>query len=81
MGTDNAQSTDSAGTVNSIEHIGKVAGMIWHHLESGGAIPVNRLVKEIDAPRDAVMQGMGWLAREGKIRFAERQRSRWIELA
>ncbi|MGQ0635602.1 MAG: winged helix-turn-helix domain-containing protein [Planctomycetaceae bacterium] len=61
--------------------IGNVAGTIWQYLESQGPVTLSRLAKEIDAPRDAVMQGVGWLAREGKIRFDETPRSKLIALA
>ena len=61
--------------------IGSVAGMIWHFLDVHGPVTLSKLAKEIDAPRDAVMQGVGWLAREGKIRFDETPRSRTITLA
>jgi hypothetical protein len=40
---------------------------------------VSRLVKEIDAPRDIVMQALGWLAREDKIDI-EDGRSRVVSL-
>jgi hypothetical protein len=60
--------------------IGSVAGMIWQYLDSHGPVALSRLAKEIDAPRDAVMQGVGWLAREGKIRFDETPRSKVVAL-
>ena len=60
--------------------IGSVAGMIWHYLDLHGPVTMSKLVKEVEAPRDAVMQGVGWLAREGKIRFDETPRSRLISL-
>jgi hypothetical protein len=54
--------------------------MVWQHLDQNGAVTLSKLVKEIDAPRDQVMQGIGWLAREGKIRFDETSRSKVISL-
>jgi hypothetical protein len=39
-----------------------------------------KLAKEIDAPRDVVMQAVGWLAREGKVMIIEGSRGRSIEL-
>jgi hypothetical protein len=63
-----------------IAAIGSVAGLIWNFLEANGPVPVSRLVKDIDAPRDVVMQGVGWLAREGKVRFEESSRRRLIAL-
>jgi hypothetical protein len=65
---------------NEISKIGAAAGMVWQHLDQNGAVTLSKLVKEIDAPRDQVMQGIGWLAREGKIRFDETSRSKVISL-
>ena len=50
-----------------VEQIGEVAGAIWHLLDEAGPLPLTQIVKEIDAPRDIVMQGIGWLAREDKL--------------
>ncbi|HEY3965467.1 MAG TPA: winged helix-turn-helix domain-containing protein [Planctomycetaceae bacterium] len=66
--------------INEIENIGAAAGLIWHYLDVNGPVTLTRLAKEIDAPRDHVMQGVGWLAREGKIRFEETARSKVIAL-
>ena len=33
-----------------------------------------------DAPRDVVMQGLGWLAREDKVNIEEEARSRVVSL-
>jgi hypothetical protein len=65
---------------NEIENIGAAAGLIWHYLEGNGPVTLSKLTKELDAPRDQVMQGVGWLAREGKIRFEETARSKAIAL-
>jgi len=69
-------------TVDSeVCNIGAAAGLIWNFLDQNGPVTLTRLAKEIDAPRDQVMQGVGWLAREGKIRFDETPRSKVIALA
>jgi hypothetical protein len=69
-------------TVDSeVSNIGAAAGLIWNYLDQNGPVTLTRLAKEIDAPRDQVMQGVGWLAREGKIRFDETPRSKVIALA
>lgn len=62
-------------------NIGVVAGMIWQYLDLNGPVTVSKLAKDVDAPRDLVMQGIGWLAREDKLRFEETPRSRLIRLA
>jgi hypothetical protein len=66
---------------NEVSNIGGIAGLIWNYLDQNGSVTLTRLAKEIDAPRDQVMQGVGWLAREGKIRFDETPRSKVIALA
>lgn len=63
-----------------ISNIGSVAGMIWNYLTMNGPVTLSRLAKDIEAPRDVVMQGVGWLAREGKVRFDETPRSKVISL-
>ena len=61
-----------------IEQIGETAGQIWNVLAQEGPQPIAKLVKQVDAPKDVVMQGIGWLAREGKIAIDEESRSRRI---
>lgn len=60
--------------------IGETAGMIWHTLNSQGAMSLAKLVKSIDAPRDLIMQGIGWLAREDKLEIEETNRGRVVSL-
>ena len=37
-------------------------------------IAAKQIIKEIDAPRDQIMQSIGWLAREGKLTIREEGR-------
>ncbi len=60
--------------------IGEVAGAVWHTLAEGGPTTLTKLAKNVDAPRDVVMQAIGWLAREGKVEIAETGRKRSISL-
>jgi len=69
----------SALEVCCVAHIGETAGAIWKALADKGPLTTARLVKEIDAPRDVVMQALGWLAREDKIDI-EDGRTRTISL-
>jgi hypothetical protein len=39
-----------------------------------------KLLKQIDAPRDVVMQAVGWLAREDKVSLEEKNRARIVLL-
>jgi len=60
--------------------IGETAGFVWHALEKGGPMTFAQLAKNVGAPRDVVMQAIGWLAREGKIEVEETGRTRVVSL-
>lgn len=66
-------------TMNGVAQIGETAGQIWHALNTKGTLTIAKLVKEVDAPRDTVMQALGWLAREDKITIDD-GRSRTVSL-
>lgn len=68
-------------SVSLIDQIGETAGEVWHKLLEHGQLTFTQLAKEVDAPRDRVMQAVGWLAREDKIRIEEQPRRRVISLA
>lgn len=59
--------------------IGDTAGQVWHVLSSGPQTVAN-LKKAIDAPSDLVLAAIGWLAREGKLKFDSSGRSVTISL-
>ncbi len=63
-----------------IEQIGAIAGTVWETLSKDGEMTLTALGKEIDAPRDVVMQAVGWLAREGKINIQRTGQKRIISL-
>ena len=63
---------------SAVEQIGETAGQIWHFLHEHGSCSITQLVKEVDAPRDVVMQGLGWLAREDKLSIEEDSRGKKI---
>ena len=54
-----------------ITEIGIVAGEIWHFLDQGGEVELNKLVTGIDKPRDTILMSLGWLAREGHVILQE----------
>ncbi len=70
----------SATDVSCVNQIGETAGAIWRALDEQGPLTITRLVKDIDAPRDVVMQSLGWLAREHKIEIEEEGRTRTVSL-
>lgn len=63
-----------------VMQIGETAGAIWQTLNEQGPLSLTKLVKAIDAPRDLIMQGLGWLAREDKIEIDETSRGRVVSL-
>ena len=63
-----------------VAEIGQAAGAVWHLLSEKGPQTIAKLVKEIDAPRDTLMQALGWLAREDKIDIEEDSRTRTVML-
>lgn len=63
-----------------VESVGVVAGIVWNYLRDSGPVTLSKLAREIDAPRDLVMQGVGWLAREEKISFERGSRSKLVSL-
>jgi hypothetical protein len=62
----------------SLEQIGDTAGVLWHHLNENGPRSLTQLAKEIDAPRDVIMQAIGWLAREDKLLIEEEGRGKKV---
>jgi predicted transcriptional regulator len=60
--------------------IGDTAGVVWKTLSEQGPLSMTRLVKAVGQPRDTVMQAVGWLAREDKVRIEEEGRTRVVSL-
>jgi hypothetical protein len=60
--------------------IGETAGRIWHCLEANGSLSYAQLVKQVDQPRDLVMQALGWLAREEKVLIESNGKRRFVTL-
>jgi hypothetical protein len=79
--TKSAPKTSAKKVISGVEQIGATAGQVWHCLNGSGPASFTQLSKEIDAPKDLVMQAIGWLAREGKISIEENGRSRTVSLS
>ena len=47
--------------------IGSAAGKIWFTLQEKGPMPMSQLAKATGLSSELVNQGLGWLAREGKL--------------
>jgi hypothetical protein len=68
-------------TMNGAEaQIGETAGAVWHVLNDHGPQSLAKLVERVGGNRDVVMQGIGWLAREGKLEITETKRGKVVAL-
>ncbi len=47
--------------------VGEAAGKVWQALHANGSMDKSALAKATGLSNDLVNQGIGWLAREGKI--------------
>jgi len=47
--------------------VGEAAGKVWQALHANGPMDKSALTKATGLSSDLVNQGIGWLAREGKI--------------
>ena len=61
--------------------IGATSGLVWEYLSQNDPVSVTRIVKSVEAPRDLVLQAVGWLAREGKLEIVETNRGKLVTLA
>lgn len=73
-----ADDPGSAGM--SDELIGQTAGEIWHLLSAGGPQRLTTVKKSIPRSPELVLAAVGWLAREGKLKFASSGRSLKVTL-
>ncbi len=62
------------------QQIGETAGMVWSVLKAEGPMSLAQLAKKVEAPRDIVMQGVGWLAREEKVAIQEVKGKRLVSI-
>jgi hypothetical protein len=65
---------------DSLLQIGEMAGLVWKTLDEQGPLSLAKLVKSIDAPRDTIMQALGWLAREDKLAVEDTNRGKIVSL-
>ncbi len=70
----------TVGENTAVALIGEAAGKVWHYLCENGSVALTKLARDVDLPRDLVMQAIGWLAREDKIVIDEEARRKTIGL-
>lgn len=56
-----------------ITRIGIVAGDIWRLLEKEKEVALSSMVSQTGKPREIILMGLGWLAREGHIVLKENE--------
>lgn len=57
---------------------GENAGLIWKFLDSKGEIPFNDLQKKTKLPDAEFYLAIGWLLREGKLCFFEKDKEQMV---
>ena len=54
---------------NLTHEIGESAGKIWKYLELNGPADINSILKSIEINKEEAYSAIGWLSREKKIKF------------
>jgi len=62
------------------KEIGDNAGMIWHLLEKHGSMCIREIGEKTYSKEVLIALSLGWLARENKILFTQKQGDYYIEL-
>jgi hypothetical protein len=75
----NKRHTVNNGVMYSNE-IGSRAGVIWHLLQEKGALSVRIIGELIHCKESLINLSLGWLMREDKVRFIEKEGTTYVEL-
>jgi DNA-binding transcriptional regulator GbsR (MarR family) len=63
------------------EQIGQAAGEIWHFMAANPEpVSISALSKKTELSSQMVAMGLGWLARENKLRFEEKGKTTVVSL-
>ena len=57
-----------------IQPIGDIAGKVWKFLNENGAARLSQLKRGVEADPNMILQAIGWLAREDKLRIEKNGR-------
>jgi hypothetical protein len=60
--------------------IGVNAGIIWQNLDTNGGCPINDLKKLLKMNDKDFYMALGWLSRENKIAFYEKEKAEYLYL-
>ncbi|HPD46357.1 MAG TPA: winged helix-turn-helix domain-containing protein [Anaerohalosphaeraceae bacterium] len=63
------------------EQIGQAAGKVWQVLSKKGTVNVSDLPKLTGLKSQIAYQGLGWLAREGKLTYETKGQRTTVSLA
>ena len=55
-----------------IQSIGETAGKVWEFLNEKGEANIIQLMQGVEADAGLILQAIGWLAREDKIRIEKK---------
>ena len=64
-----------------IDKVGNTAGRIWDILQQNDEMTISQLPKALKEKDSLVYQGLGWLAREGKVEYRTQGNKTIISLA
>jgi len=62
------------------QDIGQVAGSIWQALKKENELAISQIPKAIDERNPVTYQGLGWLAREGKLNYRTEGKRTFVSL-
>jgi hypothetical protein len=62
------------------EALGDAAGKVWRYLEAQGSRSVSQIQRDTRLSQSLTYLALGWLAREGKVRFAQERRALLVGL-
>ncbi len=62
------------------DDIGNAAGTVWRYLETHGSRSVSQIQRETGLSQSLTYLALGWLAREGKVHFAQDRRALLVSL-
>ncbi|MDD5687749.1 MAG: winged helix-turn-helix domain-containing protein [Elusimicrobia bacterium] len=60
--------------------IGESAGKVWQVLNKKGQVEINAIKKATNLNDGSLYMALGWLAREGKVKFEQKQQKVYISL-
>jgi len=57
-----------------VPKIGEAAGKVWRFLEDKGDVTLTQIKKGVKADPNLILQAIGWLAREDKLKIEKKDR-------